>query len=157
VSVVLSTPDTPLPTTAARPETPLPAGVAERPLPASVAGLETPLPSSVPQGEPVPEQPVELGVLEQAPPPAPHVRSGATPESVLATLKAEWPVELVQVETDPGKVQPVPELEDLLGLRAGRTRPALLPVSDEPLIQVETRRPESPPDDNRRAPESTTV
>jgi hypothetical protein len=108
--------------------------------------------------ERAPEQPVELSVLEHTPPPTPqHVRSGATPESVLATLKAEWPAELVQVETDPGKVQPIPELEDLLGSRAGRTRPALLPMSDEPLIQVETRRREVPPEDSQRAPESSTV
>ena len=99
---------------------------------------------------------MEAGRLEQAAP-GPQVRSGATPESVLASLKANWPAELVQVETDPGKVQPVAEFEDMLGLRAGRTRPALQPISDEPLIQVETRKRESPPDDNRRTPEPSPV
>jgi hypothetical protein len=99
---------------------------------------------------------MEAGTLQQASP-APQVRSGATPESMLASLKADWPAELVQVETDPGKVQPAAEFEDKLGLRAGRTRPALQPMSDEPLIQVETRKRESPSDDSRREPETSPV
>jgi hypothetical protein len=92
-------------------------------------------------------------VLELASPAAARVRTGATPESVLASLRADWPADLVQVETDPGKVQPIPELEDMLGLRAGRTRPVLAPLSEEPLIQVETRKHETPPDDARREAE----
>jgi ribonuclease E len=103
------------------------------------------------------EQAAEVAVLEQAAPPVPAARPGATPEAVLATLQANWPADLVQVETDPGKVQALPELEDILGLRAGRTRPALMPLSDEPLIQVETRKRESPPDDSRRTPEVNPV
>jgi ribonuclease E len=135
---------------------PEPVALSTEPEPVAHYAAQTPSPASVP--EPEPERPVELSVLEHTPPPTPqHVRSGATPESVLATLKAEWPAELVQVETDPGKVQPIQELEDLLGSRAGRTRPALLPVSDEPLIQVETRRREVPPEDIQRTPESSAV
>ena len=107
---------------------------------------------SAPEPEPV----GEVGMLEQAPPPPmPPIRSGATPDSVLATLRSGWPAELVQVETDPGKVLPIPELEDMLGLRAGRTRPTLPPISDEPLVQVETRKREWSPDDNPRTAESS--
>jgi ribonuclease E len=114
-----------------------------------------PASESVSSGEP--GQATQPSVLEQAPRTEPQMRPGATPESVLATLKTDWPAELVQVETDPGKVQPLPEFDDVLGLRAGRTRPVLPPLSDEPLIQVETRRRESPPDDSRRTPEPSPV
>jgi hypothetical protein len=120
-----------------------------------VPAITAPLPA-----EPAPREPepvAELSVLEQPPPPEPPIRSGATPESVLASLKADLRAELVQVETDPGKVQALPESEDLLGTRAGRTRPELAPLSEEPLVQVETRKRESPPDDNRRAPETAPV
>jgi ribonuclease E len=133
-----------------------PAGGGHAAPPTSVIfpAVEAPPAGDVPTREPEPA--VELGVLEQ-PPLAPRIRSGATPESVLAALKADWPPELVQVETDPGKVQPVSESDDLLGTRAGRSRPVLAPISDEPLIQVETRKRELPPDENPRTPETTSV
>jgi hypothetical protein len=56
-------------------------------------------------------------------------------------LKLEWPSDLVQVETDPGKVasaaaQPQPEAPP----RRSRVRRAPPAVSNEPLVQVETSR-----------------
>jgi hypothetical protein len=126
------------------------------PAPVAVAASAVEEPQFAETSPPALEPAAEVSVLEQ-PPPEPPIRLGATPESVLASLKADWPAELVQVETDPGKVQAIPESEDLLGTRAGRTRPELAPLSEEPLIQVETRKRESPPDDNRRTPETAPV
>jgi len=92
-----------------------------------------------------PAAPVVAEPAAQDPAPAPtaHARNGATPESVLASLQGSWPADLVQVETDPLKVQPRPEFEEILGLRAGRTRPVFVPLSEEPLVQVETRKRDS--------------
>jgi hypothetical protein len=111
-------------------------------------------PAQSEQAAPEAEHAAEVSVLEQPPPPTQPARPGATPEAVLATLKTEWPADLVQVETDPGKVQPMPDFEDLLGSRAGRTRPVLAPVPDEPLIQVETRKRDLPAGDSPRTPEA---
>jgi len=85
----------------------------------------------------------EAAVQDPVPATTAHARNGATPESVLASLQVSWPADLVQVETDPLKVQPRPEFEEILGLRAGRTRPVFVPLSQEPLVQVETRKRDS--------------
>ena len=67
----------------------------------------------------------------------------ASPTGAAPALKLEWPPDLIQIETDPEKLkaaiarapqeQPVPHQK--------RERPPLPPVSDELLIQVETRKP----------------
>jgi ribonuclease E len=73
---------------------------------------------------------------KEEPAPQPGV---ADTESILAALKLDWSSDLVQVETDPQKVQPV-VLEEEEAPRARRVRRPLAPISDEPLIQVETRK-----------------
>jgi ribonuclease E len=72
--------------------------------------------------------------------PEPVVQPGrADPASILASLKSGTS-ELLQIETDPHKVQPVVEEEEAPRQpRVRRPRPA---ISDEPLVQVETRRRE---------------
>ena len=64
-------------------------------------------------------------------------------------LKLEWPSDLVQIETDPTKARAAAEAaaKEPPRMYAKRVRPPLVPISDEPLIQVETKRdhrPEAP-------------
>jgi hypothetical protein len=55
-------------------------------------------------------------------------------------MKLDWPSDLVQIETDPGKAQSaVTAVEGEPAARPRRVRPVPLPMSDEPLVQVETR------------------
>jgi len=63
----------------------------------------------------------------------------AETQSVLARLELDWPSDLVQIETDPHKVLPL-EVEEEEAPRPRRVRRPPPPISDEPLIQVETRR-----------------
>ena len=70
-------------------------------------------------------------VTEQAAP------SGTSPRF---SLQLDWPADLVQIETDPGKVQRVEPQEEESPRPRRTRRPAPPPVSDEPLVQVETRR-----------------
>lgn len=56
-------------------------------------------------------------------------------------VKIEWPVDLQQVESDPDKVRSAQQQfveERPAGPRAKRVRQPLEPVSDEPLVQIET-------------------
>jgi len=61
-----------------------------------------------------------------------------------APVKIEWPPDLQQVESDPEKIrslqqEPVPEASEP---RPRRVRQVTQPVSEEPLVQIETdRRP----------------
>ena len=56
-------------------------------------------------------------------------------------VKIEWPSDLVQVESDPGKVQAVRqvEIEQQPAPRPQRVRQPAQPVSNEPLVQIETQ------------------
>ncbi len=62
-------------------------------------------------------------------------------EAAPATLQLDWSSGLTQIETDPEKHKAalVKTGEEQSAPRAKRVRPALPPVSDEPLVQVETR------------------
>lgn len=54
-------------------------------------------------------------------------------------IKIEWPSDLVQVESDPEKLQsvePQPEQEPVA--RPKRARQPVQPLSEEPLVQIET-------------------
>jgi len=55
-------------------------------------------------------------------------------------VKIEWPSDLMQVESDPGKVQSAYQEEDVQqpAPRPKRVRPAVQPPGDEPLVQIET-------------------
>jgi ribonuclease E len=63
-------------------------------------------------------------------------------QTVLAALKLDWPSDLVQIETDPQKVRTLP-VEEEEAPRPRRVRRPPPPISDEPLVQVETRRGDS--------------
>jgi len=59
----------------------------------------------------------------------------------VAPVKIEWPADLQQIESDPDKVRGVQQqvIEDRPSAsRAKRVRQPLEPVSDEPLVQIET-------------------
>jgi ribonuclease E len=84
--------------------------------------------------ERVEEVPQLTAPLRQATPGAPR-------------LMLDWPADLVQIETDPEKLKsyrPAANDEEPRA-QAHRTRPPLVPRSEEPLIQVETRRPDPAP------------
>jgi hypothetical protein len=61
-----------------------------------------------------------------------------------APVKIEWPSDLQQVESDPEKARSVPEepVQEATSPRPRRMHPPSQPVSEEPLVQIETdRRP----------------
>ena len=77
-----------------------------------------------------------------APQPAPASGAGYAPAE---PVKMEWPSDLQQVESDPGKVssaQQEPE-QERHAPRPKRVRQPLPPVIDKPLVQIETDRMES--------------
>jgi ribonuclease E len=132
------------------PPAPRPAAPVETPTPADASEFRAP---AVPAAEnreryePVPQPPVappEERVREfVAPPPA--ERPAGAPEAGSAPampLKIEWPADLVQVESDPGKIRAAeePQVEEQPAPRPKRVRPVARPVSEEPLIQIETQR-----------------
>jgi ribonuclease E len=125
---------------------------------------------------PAPEAPRETGpamhpevavnreeyVREIAPPqPTPAPVGVPSPGYAPAVpVKIEWPADLVQVESDPAKVtaaeqeigqeQPAP--------RPKRVRQPLPPVSEEPLVQIETGQPEAAaPDSATRVEKNATT
>jgi hypothetical protein len=63
----------------------------------------------------------------------------------LPELKLEWPADLVQIETDPHKAETAAQglADEAPAPRPRRARPTPAAVSDEPLVQVETRKPEA--------------
>ena len=67
-------------------------------------------------------------------------------------VRIEWPSDLVQVESDPGKIQSVQqkEFEQPQAPRPRRVRPAAQPVIEEPLVQIETGQAGGPPADSEQ-------
>src|SRR5262249_26170252 len=63
-----------------------------------------------------------------------------------APVKLEWPSDLVQVESDPSKVKAVQESaeQQIPVPRQKRERAPLQPASEEPLVQIETRKNDVP-------------
>jgi len=62
-----------------------------------------------------------------------------------APVKLEWPSDLQQVESDPGKVSAAQQeaVQEQQAPRPKRVRQPLPPVIDEPLVQIETERMEA--------------
>lgn len=59
-------------------------------------------------------------------------------------VRIEWPSDLVQVESDPGKVESVQQHEPAQHApRPRRVRTPSQPVAEEPLVQIETGPPGS--------------
>jgi ribonuclease E len=91
----------------------------------------------------------EIPAIETPPPTVAgeYVREIIVPEPVTsketapAALQLDWSSGLTQIETDPGKLQAalVKAREEQPVPRAKRVRPPLPPVSEEPLVQVETQ------------------
>lgn len=88
-------------------------------------------------------EPAVVEPPEAAPAPEPHVSH--EPEPALPQLKLDWSSDLVQIETDPHKAQSAAAAtaEETPASRPRRVRSAPVPVSEEPLVQVETRKPET--------------
>jgi ribonuclease E len=97
---------------------------------AAPAAAITPAPRvSLPATEEVPSAPQAFA--------APQPAEAALPPA----LKLEWPSDLKQIETNPEKARAAAEAaaQEPPRLYAKRVRPALVPMSNEPLVQVETR------------------
>jgi hypothetical protein len=77
--------------------------------------------------------------VPEAAPPVPSGAGFAPAEPV----RIEWPSDLVQVESDPGKIQTVQEQEPEQQAvpRPKRARPPAQQASQEPLVQIETGQP----------------
>jgi ribonuclease E len=77
-----------------------------------------------------------------APQPARASGAGYAPA---VPVKIEWPSDLQQVESDPGKVNAAQQepVQEHHAPRAKRVRQPLPPVADEPLVQIETDRMEA--------------
>jgi ribonuclease E len=85
-------------------------------------------------------EPQPAPVIAEAPTPAVRPQTPATPP-----VQLEWPSDLVQIETDPQKARSAVAMpsEEVVEPRARRQRPAPVTESSEPLVQVETRKPEA--------------
>jgi ribonuclease E len=82
----------------------------------------------------------------EAPQPVPSGPGYAPAEPV----RIEWPSDLVQVESDPDKLQSVQpqDSEQQPAPRPRRVRPPAQPVTEEPLVQIETGQAGGPPADS---------
>ena len=121
------------PVTPAMPEIPTP--VAAEAMPSA----PQPVPATLPPELPVAPAPVVVATPKVESTPAPAV---SIPVVVPKPLQLDWSSGLTQIETSADKLQAVksqatPAAEPP---RARRTRPVLPPVSEEPLMQVETQR-----------------
>jgi len=89
-----------------------------------------------------PAEPVKIDVIPQ---PAPAPSASYVPAE---PIKLEWPSNLQQVESDPGKVRAAQEesFQEQPAPRPKRVRQSSPSVNDEPLVQIETDRIASQPD-----------
>ena len=99
----------------------------------AVASTEPKAPTSVYEREVVRE-------FEPAAPAVPHPLPSGPGYAPAEPVRIEWPSELVQVESDPGKIQSVQEQESEQqpAPRPKRVRPPTQPVIEETLVQIET-------------------
>lgn len=119
--------------TAAAPVSAVEVSTAPRPEPVPIPVAEL----SVPSAQAAAVIPVEEKLVEYAP----AVAAPAEPPQ----LKLDWSSDLIQIETDPLKLQEASAKApaDAAPERVKRVRQPLPPVSDEPLVQIETRKPGS--------------
>lgn len=130
------------PATIAVPEVPVPAGltvvqpaVAAAPEPVAVMAAAT-LPPT--EEKPAVTPPQASATAEPLQATMPHVVPPAP-------LKLDWSNDLMQIETDRAKLQAALAAAAMVNEppRKPRVRPVLPPLSNEPLVQVETRQRES--------------
>ena len=120
----------------------------KRAAPGTQRGSSTTMPAAPGEERPVlEEQPVTTAgeyarEIVASEPVAPQERVRQTAP---ATLRLDWSSGLTQIETDPEKHKAALARmrEERPAVRAKRVRPPLPPVSDEPLVQVETRKADS--------------
>jgi ribonuclease E len=137
------------------PQPAFPAQLAE-PVPAPVPAAAAPVLEAPPVAaarieppEPPPAMPAAAVVageyVHEDFPPVPPARTEApAPRADVAPpLELDWSTDLVQVESDPRKAQVAqqPERQEAPVPRAKRERAPLPPVSEEPLVQIETQKP----------------
>jgi ribonuclease E len=81
-------------------------------------------------------------VHEDFPPATPERPAAPAPRPAPPPIQLDWPSDLVQVESDPGKVKTVIEQarEEAPAPRQKRERPVRAPVAEEPLVQIETQK-----------------
>jgi ribonuclease E len=126
------------------------------------AAAETAIPASEPRSAPQPDssyeaervrdfQPRETATLE-ATAPADPARSGAG-FAPARPVEMQWPSDLQQVESDPGKIQAVQaeEPNEARAAKPRRVRQATPRAAEEPLVQIETGPGESRPDEKTPA------
>jgi hypothetical protein len=112
--------------------------------------VEMAAPQPAAEEPPAVEEPVAVAQPEVRHQPRAEVQPEETPRAqeraaALPELKLEWPAGLVQIETDPHKAETAAQgvADEAPAPRPRRARPAPAAVSDEPLVQVETRKPEA--------------
>jgi hypothetical protein len=95
----------------------------------------------------------EFQPREEAPAPVAAPPSGAG-YAPAAPVKMEWPSDLQQVESDPGKVGAGQQeaVEERPAPRPKRVRQSSQPSVSEPLVQIETDRSESQPGGGEKTP-----
>jgi ribonuclease E len=129
---------------AERPE-PLPLPAAAAPI-AAAALSELAAPAAARHEATPPSAPYETEVVREygprTPEAAPAIPSGPG-YAPAEPVRIEWPSDLVQVESDPGKVQTVQEQESGQppAPRPKRVRRPVQTVTEEPLVQIETSQP----------------
>jgi hypothetical protein len=107
-----------------------------------VAMAQIAMPSGTEQAVPPPPISFETEVVREFEPSKPQLAEPMASGPGYAPaepIKIEWPSELVQVESDPEKVQGVePEQEREPVARPKRVRQPLQAQNEEPLVQIET-------------------
>jgi hypothetical protein len=98
--------------------------------------------AAVGDAEVVREAPQSSAPIAEAAVPSSSMRADSS--SILAALRTGASGELIQIETAPGKARPFVEPQE--APRPPRVRRAPPPISNEPLVQVETRRQEHAPE-----------
>lgn len=132
VAVTPALPEVPIPAAPVMPRTPQVEAIAAQPEAAAIAETYA--------------APMITPMTASAPAPAPVMASPPASVFAPAPLQFGWTGDLTQVETNVAKMQAAQARAGAVAEppHARRVRPALPPVSDEPLMQVETRRNEAP-------------
>jgi ribonuclease E len=139
-------------TTPAVPEIPAPTSLVEVEQPAITAAVpatvEATPEAARPEPAPMPVAELVVPVAQITAPPVveekltEHVPPAPVPVEA-PKLQLDWSSDLTQVETDPVKLEEARDKApaDTPAARVKRERPPVPPVSDEPLVQIETRKP----------------
>jgi ribonuclease E len=120
---------------------------------AAPAGIAAPAVESPELNAPMPAYEREVvREFEPRAPEAPRPLPSGPGYAPAEPVRIEWPADLVQVESDPGKIQSVQqrESEQQPAPRPRRVRPPAQPVIEEPLVQIETGQAGGSPADSEQ-------